>query len=69
MIIGTLINRTIVVITHFGDHTNKHLLLFICFMIEFYQLDLLQTEEPTSKIRLKIIRGKNLMKKDIFGAR
>ncbi|XP_068895847.1 E3 ubiquitin-protein ligase Nedd-4 isoform X1 [Tenebrio molitor] len=26
------------------------------------------TEEPTSKIRLKIIRGKNLMKKDIFGA-
>ncbi|XP_063919084.1 E3 ubiquitin-protein ligase Nedd-4 isoform X4 [Zophobas morio] len=26
------------------------------------------TEEPTSKIRLTIIRGKNLMKKDIFGA-
>ncbi|XP_008195852.1 E3 ubiquitin-protein ligase Nedd-4 isoform X3 [Tribolium castaneum] len=26
------------------------------------------TEEPTSKIRLRIIRGKNLMKKDIFGA-
>ncbi|XP_044264099.1 E3 ubiquitin-protein ligase Nedd-4 isoform X4 [Tribolium madens] len=26
------------------------------------------TEEPTSKIRLRIIKGKNLMKKDIFGA-
>nr|CAH7759351.1 unnamed protein product [Callosobruchus chinensis] len=26
------------------------------------------TEEPTSNIRLKVIRGKNLMKKDIFGA-
>ncbi|KAJ8941922.1 hypothetical protein NQ318_013255 [Aromia moschata] len=26
------------------------------------------SEEPTSKIRLRIIRGKNLMKKDIFGA-
>ncbi|XP_018573414.1 E3 ubiquitin-protein ligase Nedd-4 isoform X2 [Anoplophora glabripennis] len=26
------------------------------------------TEEPTSKIRLRVIRGKNLMKKDIFGA-
>ncbi|XP_044747112.1 E3 ubiquitin-protein ligase NEDD4 isoform X2 [Coccinella septempunctata] len=26
------------------------------------------TEEPTSKVRLRIIRGKGLMKKDIFGA-
>ncbi|CAH1981353.1 unnamed protein product [Acanthoscelides obtectus] len=26
------------------------------------------SEEPTSNIRLKVIRGKNLMKKDIFGA-
>ncbi|KAJ8925495.1 hypothetical protein NQ315_009333 [Exocentrus adspersus] len=26
------------------------------------------TEEPTSKIRLRVVRGKNLMKKDIFGA-
>lgn len=28
-----------------------------------------KTEEPTSKVRLRIIRGKGLMKKDIFGAR
>lgn len=28
-----------------------------------------QTEEPTSKLRLRIIKGKSLMKKDIFGAR
>lgn len=30
---------------------------------------LFQSEEQTSKLHIRVIKGKSLMKKDIFGAR